>query len=105
MGIRWLLVAAAGVAALVLAVILVGWPVVLREPGLAPALASGFAATIIAVAICVEVLVRAPLERLVQSLDLLKRNDLTRAFDLDAVGEIGAVARGVQELHGRLTSS
>ena len=41
MGIRWLLVAAAGVAALVLAVILVGWPVVLREPGLAPALASG----------------------------------------------------------------
>jgi PAS domain S-box-containing protein len=105
MGTRWLLVAAAGVAALVLAAILAGWPVVLREPGLTLALAAGFAATIIAVAIGVEVLVRAPLARLVQSLDLAKRSDVTRAFDLNAGGEIGAVARGVEELRGRLKSA
>ena len=101
MGTRWLLVATAGVAALALAAILLGWPNVLREPGLAPAMAGGFATTLVAVAIGIEVLVRAPLARLVRSLDLLKRGDSTRAFDLDAGGEIGAVGRGVEELRGR----
>jgi len=105
MGTRWLLVAAAGVATLVLAAILVGWPIVLREPGLTPALAIGFAATIIAVAIGIEVLIRAPLARLVQSLDLAKRYDQSSALDLDAGGEIGALARGVDGLRGCLKST
>jgi len=105
MGTRWLLVTTGGVAALVLAAMLAGWPIVMREPGLTPALAGGFAAMLVAVAIGLEILVRAPLVRLAQSLDLAARRDLTTAVDVYTGGEIGALARGVERLREQLKSA
>lgn len=105
MGTRWLLVTTTAVAALALVAILMGWPVVMQEPGLTPALAAAFVATLVAVAFGLEVLVRVPLARLAQSLDLIARRDFMTVIDIHAGGEISALVHGVEELRGQLKSA
>src|SRR5258708_28757084 len=105
MGTRWLLVTTAAVVSLALAAILVGWPAVMREPGLTPALAAAFAGTLVAVAFGLEVLVRVPLLRLAESLDLVARRDFTTVIDVNAGGEIGALAQGILDLRRQLKSA